>query len=94
MFGGERVKLKGRLDGVKYGDVWVLAQRGDATPSAGHAIDHVGWRVTDLDGKLAELRAKGVKGTGEPRLLALATGTIHFGFVEGPAATRIEVVQR
>lgn len=71
MFGGERVKLKGRLDAVKYGDVWVLAQRGDATPSAGHAVDHVGWRVTDL-----------------------ATGTIHFGFVEGPATTRIEVVQR
>jgi catechol 2,3-dioxygenase-like lactoylglutathione lyase family enzyme len=93
-FGGERTKLKGRLDAVKYGDVWVLAQQGDATPSAGHAIDHVGWRVTDLDSKLTELKAKGVKVTGEPRSLTLATGTVRFGFIEGPAATRIEVVQR
>jgi catechol 2,3-dioxygenase-like lactoylglutathione lyase family enzyme len=93
-FGGEIAKLRGRLDAVKYGDVWVLVQGGDSTPSAGHAIDHIGWRVTDLDGKLTELKAKGVKVTGEPRSLALASGTIHFGFVEGPAVTRIEVVQR
>jgi catechol 2,3-dioxygenase-like lactoylglutathione lyase family enzyme len=93
-FGGERTKLKGRLDAVKYGDVWVLAQQGEAAPSAGHAIDHLGWRVADLDGKLVDLKSRGVKVTGEPRELKLATGVVHFGFVEGPAATRIEVVQR
>ena len=93
-FGGERTKLKGRLDAVKYTDVWVLVQQGEATPSAGRAIDHLGWRVNDLDSKLAELKGKGVKVTGEPRELKLATGTVHFGFVEGPSAARIEVVQR
>jgi len=93
-FGGERTKLKGRLEALKYGDVWVLAQQGEATPSVGHAIDHLGWRVNDLDSKLAELKGKGVKVTGEPRELKLATGVVHFGFVEGPSSTRIEVVQR
>src|SRR5262245_40948228 len=48
-FGGQRTKLKGQMDAIKYGapgfsDVWVLVQRGDAVPSEGHAIDHIGWR--------------------------------------------------
>jgi len=57
-FGGERTKLKGRIDAVKYSapgfsDMWVLVQKGDATPSEGHAIDHIGWRATDLNAKIA-----------------------------------------
>src|SRR5262249_44660114 len=41
-FGGESGKLKGRMDGIKLKDVWLVVQRGDATPSEGHAIDHFG----------------------------------------------------
>ena len=46
---GERTKLKGRIDAIKYGapgfsDMWILVQKGDAEPSEGHAIDHIGWR--------------------------------------------------
>jgi lactoylglutathione lyase len=90
-FGGERTKLKGRVDAVKYGDVWILAQKGDATPSEGHAIDHIGWRTTmDLDAKAAELKAKGVKFTTEPRPVR----EIHISYVEGPAAVKIELLQR
>src|SRR3989442_2392542 len=33
-FGGSLSKLKGRLDGINYGGVWMLAQQGPATPSA------------------------------------------------------------
>ena len=91
MFGGERTKLKGRVDAVKYGDVWVLAEKGNATPSEGHAIDHIGWRTTmDLGAKAAELKAKGVKFTTEPRPLR----DIHMSYVEGPAVVKIELVQR
>ena len=48
-YGGERAKMKGRIDGIKYSvpgfsTVWILAQRGDAEPSENHAIDHIGWR--------------------------------------------------
>jgi catechol 2,3-dioxygenase-like lactoylglutathione lyase family enzyme len=90
-FGGERRKLKGRADAVKYGDVWVLAQKGAATPSEGHAIDHIGWRTTmDLDAKATELKAKGVKFTTEPRPVR----DIHMSYVEGPAAVKIELLQR
>lgn len=91
MFGGELTKLKGRVDAVKYGDVWILAEKGDATPSEGHAIDHIGWRTTtDLNAKAAELKAKGVKFTAEPRPVR----DIHVSFVEGPAAVKIELLQR
>jgi lactoylglutathione lyase len=91
MFGGERTKLKGRVDAVKYGDVWILAEKGNATPSEGHAIDHIGWRTTmDLNAKATELKAKGVKFTTEPRPLR----DIHMSYVEGPAAVKIELLQR
>ena len=78
-----------------FSSMWVLVQRGESVPSEGHAVDHVGWRVTDLNAKVAELKAKGVKVTSEPRPLKLANGTtIYYAYVEGPAGTKIELVQR
>jgi catechol 2,3-dioxygenase-like lactoylglutathione lyase family enzyme len=99
-FGGERTKLKGQIDTVKYSaagfsDMWVLVQRGESTPSDGHAIDHIGWRATNLVEKIAALKAAGVKVLTEPRPLTLADKTtIQFAYVEGPAGTKIELVQR
>src|ERR1700730_6515526 len=62
LFGGERRKLKGQVDAVKYGDVWILAQKGDATPSEGHAIDHIGWGTTmDLAPEGAGAKRKGAR---------------------------------
>lgn len=91
-FGGERTKLKGRLDALKYGNVWVLVQKADQEPaaSAGHAIEHIGWRPLNLDATAAELKGKGVKFSGEPRAL----GALRIAFVEGPSGLRIELVQR
>ena len=100
-FGGERTKLRDRLDAVRsraagFSDMWVLVQKGDAEPSEGHAIDHIGWRsngplATTIDG----LRAKGVTITSEPRPLPLPNGpTINFSYVAGPAGARIEIVER
>jgi catechol 2,3-dioxygenase-like lactoylglutathione lyase family enzyme len=99
-FGGERTKLKGQIDAVKYSaagfsDMWVLVQRGESTPSEGRAIDHIGWRATNLVEKIGELKTAGVKVTTEPRPLTLADKTtIQFAYVEGPAGTKIELVQR
>lgn len=94
-FGGDTGKLKDRIDGVRYSGVWLLVQRGDATPSEGHAIDHIGWRTPDLAGKTAEYKAQGVKFTTEPRPLRLASGvTVNYAYLEGPAGAKIELVQR
>ncbi|HKV04293.1 MAG TPA: VOC family protein [Candidatus Acidoferrales bacterium] len=100
-FGGERAKLKGRIDGIKYSapgfsDVWILVQRGDSQPSDGHAIDHIGWRSTGpLSKTIDDLRAKGVTVTFEPRRLPLPNGpAINFAYVAGPAGAKIELVER
>jgi lactoylglutathione lyase len=88
MFGGERTKLKGQWDGVKYGDVWILVQKGNTTPSEGHAIDHIGWCTAGIDAKAAELKAKGVKFTTEPRHARRT-----YMYLEGPEAVKIELSQ-
>jgi catechol 2,3-dioxygenase-like lactoylglutathione lyase family enzyme len=94
-FGGKPGKLKGQIDGVEYGDVWVLAQRAEAVPSAGHAIDHIGFRPVNLDETVGRLKGKSVKVTSEPRSLTLPSGTtMHIAFIEGPDGVRIELVQR
>lgn len=100
-FGGERTKLKGRIDAVRYhvagfSDMWILVTKGEAEPSQGHAIDHLGWRSPrPLAETMAELAAKGVETTSEPRALALANGpAISFVYVAGPAGARIELVER
>jgi catechol 2,3-dioxygenase-like lactoylglutathione lyase family enzyme len=94
-FGGETAKMKGRLDGLKYTDVWILVARGDAVPSEGHAVDHIGWRTSNLDAKTKELKAQNVKFTTEPRPLKLASGTmVNFAYLEGPDGAKIELVQR
>jgi catechol 2,3-dioxygenase-like lactoylglutathione lyase family enzyme len=98
--GGERTKLKGRIDAVRYSgagfsDMWILVQKGESTPSDGHAIDHIGFRSTGLDASIAALKTKGVKVTSEPRPLTLGDkSVIHFAYIEGPGGTKIELVQR
>jgi len=88
-FGGDRVKWKG-LDAVKYTNptVWLLAEQGEAAPSLGRAIDHLGWAVTDVDARITDLTGKGLK-TIAPR----AVRNLRVGFVETPGGVRVELVQ-
>jgi catechol 2,3-dioxygenase-like lactoylglutathione lyase family enzyme len=94
-FGGKAGKLKGQIDGVDFNGVWLLAAKGDAVPSAGHSIDHIGFRPINLDTTIAKLKTENVKVTSEPRALTLASGaSMHIAFVEGIDGVRIELVQR
>jgi predicted enzyme related to lactoylglutathione lyase len=100
-FGGQRTQFKGRLDAIKYSaagfsDMWILVQKGDAEPSEGHAIDHIGWRsVGPLAKTIDELRGKSVTILTEPRPLSLQNGpSINYAYVAGPAGAKIELVER
>lgn len=101
-FGGERAKMKGTLDGVVYRNVpgfstvWILVQRGEAAPSTGKALDHIGWRSTGPIAETASMLAgKNVELTSQPRPLPLPNGpTINFFYVAGPNGARIEIVER
>jgi catechol 2,3-dioxygenase-like lactoylglutathione lyase family enzyme len=94
-FGGEQAKLKDRLDGLRYSGVWLLAQRGEATPSEGHAIDHIGFRTANIESVATAFKAQNVTFTTEPRPLRLASGaTVTWAYIEGPAGAKLEIVQR
>ena len=91
-FGGERTKMKDRLDAVMYGDLYLLILQGDdRAPSQGRAIDHLGWGPIDMDATAAYLRSKNIEFTREP-----AAEVNRFGhrtaYVEGPGGVRIELV--
>jgi catechol 2,3-dioxygenase-like lactoylglutathione lyase family enzyme len=62
----------------------------DAKPSAGTAIDSIGFSYADLDAKVRELAAAGVKITSPPS----KTGADwKHAFAEDPWGTRIELVE-
>ena len=89
--GGERGKLGGS-DGLRYGNMWLLAERSPAAvaPSADRAIMNVAWRVTDIHRAIAELQAKGVQVVTAPRQI----GDLWYAFIEGPDGVRTELLQR
>ncbi|HZM62952.1 MAG TPA: VOC family protein [Vicinamibacterales bacterium] len=94
-FGGKVAKFDGGADGINYGGVWVTARKGTGEPSAGHSIDHIGFRPLNVDSVVATLKTKNVKVTTEPRPLTLPSGTtMRLAFIEGPGGVRIELVQR
>jgi catechol 2,3-dioxygenase-like lactoylglutathione lyase family enzyme len=94
-FGGTRATLKGRLDGIQYGDVWIFLEAGTSVPSRGHTIDHIGWRMPDLLGKAAELKAKGLTFTTEPHAGPQAPhAPVLMSFTEDPWGVKIELLQR
>jgi catechol 2,3-dioxygenase-like lactoylglutathione lyase family enzyme len=94
-FGGKVTKAQGGLDGINYGGVWLLAKKSNGEPSAGHSIDHIGFRPMNVDASVATMKTKNVKVTTEPRPLTLPSGTsMRLAFIEGPGGVRIELVQR
>jgi catechol 2,3-dioxygenase-like lactoylglutathione lyase family enzyme len=101
-FGGERTKIKGQLDAVKYAGVpgfttvYIVVAKGDSVASQGRVIDHIGWRSTGaIDSTKAMLEGKHVELTSQPRPLNLPNGpSINFFYVAGPGGARIELVER
>lgn len=94
-FGGRPGKLKDRIDGINYSGVWLLARQGEAAPSQGRSIDHIGFRPLNVDAAVSELKSRNVKVATEPRPLTLPSGvSMRLAFIEGPDGVRIELVQR
>jgi catechol 2,3-dioxygenase-like lactoylglutathione lyase family enzyme len=92
-FGGERVKVRGTLDGLRYGRTYLFVQQGaGAAPSQGRAIDHLGWGPSDIDATAADLKGKGVTFTAAPSPKVNQFGH-RTAYVEAPGGVRIELVQ-
>jgi catechol 2,3-dioxygenase-like lactoylglutathione lyase family enzyme len=95
MFGGVRIRMKGRLDGLLYpGNVWILVQRGETFPSVEGVIDHIGWRSPETESNVSRLTGNGAELTSQPRDMTLPNGQIRFFYIAGPEGARIELVER
>src|SRR5262249_12979184 len=88
-FGGQT--MTEAPDRLMLGDTRLIFLRNDkGQPSSGSALDHLGFSVADLDAKMKELEAAGVKIVNPARDVP---GLFKLAFVEDPWGTRIEVVQ-
>ena len=97
-FGGDRTKLKGRQDALKYGAVWLLASRGEGEESNGRAIDHIGFGTSSRPGSLAEfgavLKAGGVTFKQEQHGIKVGSKPVQVFIIQGPAGCEIEILER
>jgi catechol 2,3-dioxygenase-like lactoylglutathione lyase family enzyme len=92
-FGGKRDKLKGRIDGLRYGSIWLFAAASGpetTVPSSDRAIMSFGLQVSDIAQAAADLKSQAVKFPIEPRQL----GSLWYAFAEDPNGIRVELMQR
>ena len=97
VFGGEPASLKGRLDGLLFGDVWFLiSEHPEGTPAttAGRAIDHIGFVVSDLDVEAATMRQQGAVFQEEPAVPENGRTSAKRAFLVGPDNVKLAVVER
>src|SRR5579872_2618585 len=88
-FGGKRITEA--PDRLMFGSTrFMFLRKADAKPSAGSAIDHVGFSFADIDAKMKEFEGAGIKIVTPTREVP---GLFKIAFVEDPWGTRIEVVQ-
>jgi hypothetical protein len=101
-FGGERTKIKGQIDSVRYAGpagfstVYIVVARGASAPSQGRVIDHIGWRSTAAIAETKSmLEGKKVQLTSQPAPLNMQNGPpINYFYIAGPDGARIEIVER
>ncbi len=88
--GGEPTKLRGILDGVKYGPIWLFASRASAPPaaSATRAIMSLAVDVDSVDESTAALQKRGLKPVSGPG----QAGPVRYAFFDDPNGVRIELV--
>jgi catechol 2,3-dioxygenase-like lactoylglutathione lyase family enzyme len=88
--GGEQAKLRGILDGVRYGPIWLFASRAASAPapSADRAIMSLAVEVPDVDQAAAALQARGLKPAAGPG----QAGPVRYAFFDDPSGVRIELV--
>ena len=95
VLGGELAMLKGRLDGLRLGNAWLLATRQtgeQVAPSEGRAIDHVAFAVPDLERAAAEIRENGVQFSREPWILENGPFA-KASTIMSPDGVRVEVIE-
>ena len=96
VLGGEPASLRSMVDGLRFGDVWLLVSqhdRGAPATTAGRAVDHIGFVVDDLDAAAAEMAAFDVIFEQEAAVPPNGRTQARRAFIAGPDNVRLEVVE-
>ena len=90
MIGGERHQFE-QFDGLRFGTMWLLvSESADVTAaSPERAIQHVAWRVADIDRARTLLVERAVK-VGDIRPYE----DVRFATFESPSGARVEIIVR
>ncbi|MBM62969.1 MAG: hypothetical protein CL484_08490 [Acidobacteria bacterium] len=96
VMGGTTASLKGRIDGLRFGDVWFLVRR-EATGVPGstfeRAIDHIAFVVDDLDNAATDFRRQNIHFEQEPVVPEGGRTSARRAFLTGPDNVRVAVVE-
>lgn len=96
VLGGEPGSLKGMLNGLQFGDIWLLASPyTDGRPgiTQGRAIDHIGFEVADLDAAMADYNRLDVDFQQQPMVPNNARSDAKQAYIRGPDGVLIAVVE-
>jgi catechol 2,3-dioxygenase-like lactoylglutathione lyase family enzyme len=95
-FGGEAAQLRGQLDGLRMGDIWLLAMQhegGAPAATAGRAIDHIAFAVASLDPVAGELERANVQFLEQPGVPDGGRTSAKRAIVDGPDHVSLAVVE-
>ena len=90
LFGGDRRMFKGKVDGLNYGQVWLLVSKPTGSYPAVNPYNHFAYLVRSYDATFAELQKKGLKPVTELEQVR-GLKTIYMG---GPDGQPVEIIQR
>ena len=97
VFGGQQDRMKGRIDGLRWGRVWLIVSSDtdtDFVPTDTRSFHHLGWGVEDMAAFVAETKAKGIEFSAEPRQITNSAGQdLIIAFIVGPDGALIEIVE-
>jgi catechol 2,3-dioxygenase-like lactoylglutathione lyase family enzyme len=84
-FGGVRMGIRNVRDAFLYpGDVWPVFAAAEVPSHTETAILHPGWRVPDLQEKVAEVTAGGAVVVDGPRSSTIPDGIVNIAFITAP----------
>ena len=95
-FGGKPAKLKERENGLRFGEVWLLAARhgnGLPAPTQARAIAHIAFSVPNLDRAAPKMRRDGVEFKARPATPANGRTKAKRAFARGPDNVTVAVVE-
>ena len=94
--GGETAQLRDQVEGLRLGDVWLLAMvhdEGVPASTTGRAIDHIAFTMDDLDTAASTLRDAGVVMLESPVVPEGGRTAAKRAFVAGPDNVSLALVE-